>query len=247
MTSFLSKLHKELRSRRLNQLATGEDVLHTVPEERHKTYPRMNRLSLPSPVSLENSLSEVLNKRRSFTSSSTGALTIQEWGTLLGTSLRKHQDSTKRNYPSGGALYPIETYLVIPKFADAGESGVFHYHPTAHALEHLWGLPLDFSVEKLIPNAGGLSAASVLLFTSVWGRSSKKYGDFSYLLALLETGHMSENVLLTATALDLGSRPFAGFDDALAARLLDIDEAFEQSVLAIAIGQETVSSPDSMQ
>jgi len=223
MTSFLHNLHIELRHGRSSRRGASVDDQQDASEGLHKEYPRMHRVVLPPPSHLTKSLSEVLDRRHSFISCTEGPLTIQEWSTLLGTALRKHPNSTKRHYPSGGSLYPIETYLIAPKITDAKESGVFHYHPTAHALEHLTELPTSFDMEKLMPNHGGLSTASVILFTSVWDRSAVKYGDFAYVLALLEAGHMSENVLLTATAMDLGARPLGGFNDVLAVHLLDID------------------------
>jgi SagB-type dehydrogenase family enzyme len=240
MTSFLPNLHSKLRH------AQGDGLypLRDIPIGQHKTYPRMKQLVLPTPLELLNPLSKVLNKRRSFDSCEDGALTVQEWSTLLGAALGKHGNSEKRNYPSGGGLYPIETYLVVHKFADTEESGVFHYNPTAHTLEHLWELPADFDIEKLILNGKDFPSASIIIFTSVWKRSSIKYGDFTYQLALLEAGHMSENVLLTATAINVGARPLAGFDDGLMAGLLDINEKLEQGVLAIAVGQEKVTIID---
>jgi hypothetical protein len=48
---------------------------------------------------------------------------------------------------------------------------------------------------------------------------------------------MSENVLLTGTALLLKLRPFAGFDDAAIAKLLDIDAECEQPVLTITLSK----------
>ena len=62
-----------------------------------------------------------------------------------------------------------------------------------------------------------------------------KYGDFAYTHALLEAGHMSENILLVATALDLLCRPMAGFNDELIPKLLDLDPEEEQPILTIMI------------
>jgi len=64
----------------------------------------------------------------------------------------------------------------------------------------------------------------------VWKRSSPKYGDLAYQHALLEAGHMSENILLVGCALDLEVRPHAGFDDFTTCTTLDLDEEEEQAV-----------------
>ena len=75
--------------------------------------------------------------------------------------------------------------------------------------------------------------STLIVLTGVWGRSSAKYGDFAYLLALLEAGHMSQNILLVATALNLQTRPMMGFDDDIIPQLLDLDPEEEQPVLSI--------------
>ncbi len=73
-----------------------------------------------------------------------------------------------------------------------------------------------------------------MVFTSVWGRSTPKYGEHAYSLALLEAGHMSQNALLVAHALGISARPLGGyFDDELTA-LLDIEPDREQPVHVIA-------------
>jgi SagB-type dehydrogenase family enzyme len=80
-----------------------------------------------------------------------------------------------------------------------------------------------------------LRLSSLIVFTSVWQRSSAKYGDLAYQHALLEAGHMSENILLVGTALGLNLRPYAGFNDERIAELLDLDEDFEQTVHTVTV------------
>jgi SagB-type dehydrogenase family enzyme len=131
-------------------------------------------------------------------------------------------------------LYPIETYLITGALEGHGAS-VFHYEPTVHALERLLELPHDFDMKTLAKRPDSLRVSSLIVFTSVWARSSAKYGDLTYAHALLEAGHMSENILLVSTALGLRTRPMAGFDDALVTNILDLDEDCEQAVHSITI------------
>ncbi len=230
---FISRLHTDLRQTRITHrgvTARAEDV----PAGTYKTYPRMEKVELPKPAEILVPLGKTLHDRRSFSSCADGALTIDEWSTLLGNALQKHE-GIRRHYPSGGGLYPIETYILANQISGSNLSGVFHYRPD-HALEHLWPLPDSSALERCFPKPSSLSRASFVVFTSVWARSSSKYGDFTYLLAHQEAGHMSENILLCATAMKLGIRPLGGFDDARTKELLDLDDT-EQAVLAIAIGR----------
>lgn len=234
--SFLSDLHKDLRGTRFTKRGATHRA-EDVPRGTHKEYPRMERISLPAPEATTMSLSSALSARHSTVrESGTIPLSLQEMSTVLGHALQKHTARLNRNYPSGGALYPIETYIVATMLLD-GKSGIYHYHPTAHALERLWGLPDTFSMRRLVERPEFLSPSVLILFTSVWERSSAKYGDLAYQHALLEAGHMSENVLLLATALGLDARPYAGFNDDMSTELLDLDEHTEQAVHSITLSK----------
>ncbi|HTR18618.1 MAG TPA: SagB/ThcOx family dehydrogenase [Candidatus Paceibacterota bacterium] len=202
----------------------------------------MQQFVLPR-TELQTPLSQALRHRRSFLElRNEGPLSTDDLGAVF-SGLRRHDGSVRRRYPSGGALFPIETYIVSRGIEGAG-SGVFHYHPTEHALERLWDVPTDFSMSDLVRAPEAPAASSIVLFTSVWERSSAKYGDFAYMLALLEAGHLSENILLAASACEIGARPVIGFSDEVALSLLDIDERLEQPVLSIILcrGEDTRSS-----
>ncbi|HEY4527375.1 MAG TPA: SagB/ThcOx family dehydrogenase [Candidatus Paceibacterota bacterium] len=195
----------------------------------------MESIKLPDPMPLPMPLAEAMEKRVSYSGgNSESNLSLEVWGTLLGLALRGRADSIKRNYPSGGALYPVETYVIAHSIGGSAPAA-FHYNPTDHALENLWNLPPDLQIKDLVPARKDLLFSSLIVFTSCWKRSSAKYGNLAYIHALLETGHMSENVLLASTALELKSRPMAGFSDDLLITLLDIDAEHEQPIHSIVI------------
>jgi SagB-type dehydrogenase family enzyme len=203
----------------------------------HKEYPRMDAISLPEPDLGSVSLEEVLRKRHSFFGGNPDTpISLAEISTLLGLSLGKRKDRINRNYPSGGALYPVETYMISNALESVGPA-VFHYNPSKHILEKLWELSSDFIIKDLGKSPPELQFSTLIVFTSVWYRSAAKYGDLAYLHALLEAGHMSENVLLVATALGLGARPYAGFSDTRLTDLLDLNEEDEQPVHTIALSK----------
>ncbi len=233
MTSFLSHLHTDLR----RTLLTHRGATHRtedVPTGMHKRYARMKQIPLPKPAKLGVDLQDAITHRHSsFGGNTCAPLTLQECGTLLG-SLQRRPNSVNRNYPSGGALYPIETYLVSTAL-ESQAPAVFHYNPSDHALECLWSLPEDYDLKQLAAYPESLPPSMLLVFTSVWRRSSTKYGDFTYTVALLEAGHMGENILLVGNALGLNLRPFAGFNDERIAELLDLDESEEQTVHTITV------------
>ena len=242
MTQFISRIHQDLREARAirrGSTHTPDNVLRGL----HKEYPRMPKIALPAPAPLAMRLDEALIKRASFTRAhSARPFTTSELGTLLGHALGM-RTKIARKYPSGGALYPVETYL-IGKVLEDFSPGAFHYHPTAHALEHLWDVAPDFKMTDLTRSPSTPLSQVLLVFTAVWARSSMKYGDWAYHLAMLEAGHMAQNILLTATATQTQARPVGGFDDSIN-ELLDLDLR-EQAIYSILLspGMHTSSADE---
>ncbi len=230
-TKFPFRIHEFLRKGR----QTKHGVTHApdaVAIKLHKEYPRMPRIELPLPP-LSADLSDVLRARKTLHHlTAGGSIDTTQLGSLLGHSLKAHEDG-RRPYPSGGSLYPIETYLV-GRVADMGP-GVFHYHPTSHALEHLWDLEPGFRMQSIFPNEKMEDASHAVIFTSRWFRTTAKYGDFGYLLAVLEAGHLAQNLLLVGTALQVTISPVAAFDDSFVSEALDLTEEVEQPVYALAL------------
>ncbi len=202
-----------------------------------KKYERMPQLSLEDPTTLDISLATAMQKRHSFPTDG-GArlknLTVSDISNLFGLALRAREDGT-RPYPSGGGLYPIETYF-IGALGDALSARVCHYDPEMHALADLWPMPEDIEMEDIFPGTVSVAPACIIL-TGMWGRSGIKYGDFGYYLGMLEAGHIAQNILLTATALDMRTRPIGGFEDDTISGILDIDKNVEQCVYVITVGK----------
>lgn len=209
-----------------------------------KEYPRMSRIVLPR-NDIKMSLSDALNKRYSCRDFDSAPLTKEIVGALLGNAIgipaasSAHQAGAKassRPYPSGGALYPIETY-VIAQHVEHIPRGAYHYHAPSHALENLWEVPSPLNI-FLAQAEWANNAHVIILLTGVWERNYAKYNDFGYLLGVLEAGHMAQNVLLAASALHISACPLGGFNDGAVSDILDLDEK-EQPVYAIAIGTKT--------
>ena len=70
-----------------------------------------------------------------------------------------------------------------------------------------------------------LGGADVLLcITGVFARHERKYGAGGYRMLVAEAGHISQNLILAATALNLHARPFGGVYDSLINELLGLTE-----------------------
>lgn len=174
------------------------------------------------------------------------ALARQDFDALLntgcgatGTVAREGREVRLRAYPSSGALYAVEIYPVV--FAVEGlEPAVYRYRAVDNVLEEVRsGLDPGRIVGAMLPVERGMvaGAAAMICLTGFFLRHEHKYGQGGYRMMIAEAGHLSQNLILAATALGLCARPFGGVFDSLLNRELGIDEAEEQFLLAVLVGR----------
>jgi SagB-type dehydrogenase family enzyme len=141
-----------------------------------------------------------------------------------------------RRHPSGGALYPIETH-VVTVWVEHLPSATYRYLPLAHALSRRAAAPSPVDLAQWIPDLpAGDTAAVVLLCMDLARPSLRRYGGKAYRLALLEAGHIAQNLVLVATALGLAGRPLCGFDDEALAAAAGLAYPAEVVVYAVGFG-----------
>jgi SagB-type dehydrogenase family enzyme len=145
----------------------------------------------------------------------------------------------RRSVPSGGALYPLEIYPAV-RNVDGLASGLYHYDPLKHALEVIREEDLDDRLRALLvrrpelPDSAG-SCGVVVFIAGIFWRTRFKYAVRGYRLALLEAGHVAQNMLLVAEALGLSAYPNVAFWDRQVDGFLGLDgvnESVFYSVLA---------------
>lgn len=116
----------------------------------------------------------------------------------------------KKLTPSGGGLHPTEAY-VIAQHVDGIAPGLYHYHPVAHALEPIAAMSRDavrtFADAALAGQRYFAGAHAIVAMASRFGRSFWKYRDHAkgYRAIVLDVGHLSQTLYLSATELGLGA------------------------------------------
>jgi len=143
-----------------------------------------------------------------------------------------------RAYPSSGALYAVEVYPVVLR-VEGLEPAVYHYRAVESALEVVRpGLDRDRLVAAALPVEREMvaGAAVMVCLAGVFPRHERKYGEGGYRMLVAEAGHVSQNLILAATALGLSARPFGGVFDDLLNQDLGLDVAEEQFLLAVLVG-----------
>lgn len=163
------------------------------------------------------SLEESIAKRRSIREFSSKPLPIEQIGQLLWAAqgiTEKHRGL--RSAPSAGALYPLETYVVLP-------AGIYHYNAERHELKRIkeGDRRLELQKAALDQEAVG-SAPAVFVFAAMYERTAEKYRDRASRYVPSEAGHACQNMLLQATAQNLAGVPVGAFDDMRVAEIVKL-------------------------
>ena len=142
-----------------------------------------------------------------------------------------------RAVPSGGALYPLELYAAVLRVDGLG-NGLYHFDPLRPGLAVVRDALGSEEVALLSTYPEIVRCCAALIFVAcVFGRTRFKYGLRGYRFALLEAGHVGQNVLLAATALGLGAVPLGGFYDRPTDEFLGLDGVNESTLYTLAVGK----------
>ncbi len=142
-----------------------------------------------------------------------------------------------RASPSAGALYPIETYLVIHNVEEV-ESGIYHYGVQNHELEELnKGDFRDRVARAALDQDMAFSASVVFIWTAVFQRSKWKYDQRAYRYIYLDAGHIAQNLALAAVSLNLGTCQIGALYDEEVNALINVDGEKESVVYMSVVGQ----------
>ncbi len=142
-----------------------------------------------------------------------------------------------RMVPSAGARHPFETYLIIHR-VEGLDTGIYRYLPLTHQLL------LISSPQRLAECAaeagGGQSflgdCAAVFVWACMPYRAEWRYRQRAHKLALLDVGHIGQNLYLACEAIGCGTCAVAAYDQLAFDRLLGLDGQDEMTVYLATIG-----------
>ncbi len=167
------------------------------------------------------SIEETLLKRRSVRDYTGEPLTLQEVSQLLWAAQGITDPRGFRTAPSAGALYPLETYLIVGDVENLTQ-GVYRYEPATHKLVRV----LDSDLRAELASAAGQpwvkEGAINIVFTAIYERTTRKYGDRGIRYVHMEVGHAAQNVYLQAVALSLGTVGIGAFGDDQVKEILNL-------------------------
>lgn len=236
------KYHRETKYYRDRMEGHGLDW--SKKPEVYKEYPNSEKIELPviNPNKLpwKKTLDEAIRARRSIRQFSKGSISLGQLSYLLWASTgiqRSEMGSAYRTAPSAGALYPIETYLIINNVKNV-DNGIYHYSIRTHQLEELKIGEFRFDITKAaLGQRMCMSCAVVFIHTAIIYRSKWKYRERGYRYIYMDAGHIAENLGLTAAALDLGACHVGALFDDEVNEILGVDGKEETAIYLTVVGR----------
>gem|GEM_PF-61620 len=202
----------------------------------------------PSNIHLGSmSVREAIAARRSARDFTEAALSLEELSYLLwatqGVTAVQRDDAGAivqrfRAAPSGGARYPLETYLAINRVAGLA-AGLYRYLPNDHQLVLVREDPqLGAQVQAAcygMPAVGG--AAVVFIWAAVPYRAEWKYTYLAHRMIAMEAGHVCENLYLAAESCGTGCCAALSYHQPRMDELLGIDGEEEFAIYIASVGK----------
>lgn len=184
----------------------------------------------------------VLN-RKSIRNFSGASITDQELSDLL---ILSYSTNRHKSTPSGGGFYPLRVYFLLRLKTESLSPGLYFYNHEKSCIVKVSELPLlKDEYFEVVLGAPMYNSSSVVIFVGCdFNLVTKKYANRAYRMALLEAGHLCQNVYLCTSKTELGVVEYGGWNDEVLEFLLDIKDKniLILSTLFIGHKQENSSS-----
>ncbi|MBC8165174.1 MAG: SagB/ThcOx family dehydrogenase [Bryobacteraceae bacterium] len=236
--------HENSKTSELDMLATGQlSATKGSPSEPlgFHDYPSV---ALPDNLSpLDLSVGHAIQLRFTPRELERVAIPLQDLSTILYCAYGVSRDPSETDWqrplhtvPSAGAAYPLELFF-YSRSIEGLSPGLYYYNSVEHHVVRLREGDHTAKIASFLVNKAHSVGASIVLFVgAMLQKSISKYGDRGYRFALLEAGHLGQNVSLCCTALSLGCIHIGGYFDSKLDDWLGLDGMFQSAVYVIAIG-----------
>jgi len=229
----------ELKMKRLIIFLITISLVSTFALAQRRNRRTQKIIQLPQPrLTGSMSLEQALVTRRSVREFLNRNLNYSQLGQLAwaGQGITE-ENAGLRTAPSAGAIYPVTLYF-------ATEQGLFVYKPQGHTLDQVENKDIraDLSKAALNQSAVADAACDIIIAGSV-KQVGAKYGRNGRTFAVLEAGHIAQNIHLQAVALGLGSVPVGAFEDGTVRKTCRMPRELEPFYI-IPVGYPAVSGPE---
>ena len=188
-------------------------------------------MKLPDPKTKGTaSVEQAISQRRTVRSFKSDPLDLNQISQLLW-SLQgiTANGGFKRAAPSAGALYPMDVYAVVGSNSIKQlDAGVYHHKPQGHLLSFVTGDDLRVPLAKASLSQIWMARAPInVVITAEYQRVAVKYRKRGVRYAMIEAGHIGQNLFLQAEALGLKAGIVGAFRDNEIIRVLKIPTSHE--------------------
>lgn len=201
-----------------------------------------------SAVPMQNDLTALIRDRRSarvYTQEnmSQAQLSFLLWATQGVKAVRGKKYATLRTVPCGGARHEFETYLLVQQ-VEGLQPGAYHYLPMEHALEYLGEVAdLPETITESLSGQAWAGKANVVFYWAMTAyRAEWRYGIYAHRVALIDAGHVGQNLYLACTGVGLGTCGVAAFSHEKTCDIFKLDGDEEYVVYTAPVG--TISDSD---
>lgn len=180
------------------------------------------------------SLEKAIKQRRTVRSFKNKSISNQHFSQILWSAQGITDDrGFKRAAPSGGALYPSDVYAVVGKnCVETFSSGVYHYNPSNHSVTTVAEGDRRSAVANASLRQMWIEDAPVIfVVTAEYDRICTKYGKRGIRYALIEMGHIGQNIFLQSQALGLEAGIVGAFNDSAVADVVGVEKNHEPLVI----------------
>jgi SagB-type dehydrogenase family enzyme len=199
----------------------------------------------PEQFSLGNmSLIETIGNRRSRRNFTQESLTLEELSFLLWVTqgvekLIRNGLVTIRTVPSGGAMHPFETYLLINR-ANGISPGLYRYLALNHKLLKLYseGVDLPSRINEASNGQNFIGESAVVFIWTVRPyRTEWRYGEDSLKDILISVGHVCQNLYLACESIGAGTCAIVAYNQKLLDSFVGVDGEDEIALYLAPVGR----------
>jgi len=199
---------------------------------------------------LNNNILQVFAQRKSSRAYTNEPVTLMEMSFLLWAQqgirgIRGKKYATLRTVACGGARHEFECYIAVMN-VEGLKGGLYHYLPMTHEVE-LLSEPsqLADSVSTALTGQTWCGKSSAVFFYSmVPYRAEWRYSTSAHRVALIDAGHITQNLYVACSALNLGTCAIAALDTDACDQLFGLDGQEEFIFYAATLGNISESNKD---
>ncbi|HEU5140055.1 MAG TPA: SagB/ThcOx family dehydrogenase [Bacillales bacterium] len=176
----------------------------------------------------------IIARRSSKSINQDQTLNKRDLGTFLKWSIGcLETEKDRRTYPSAGSLYPNRFFVEVKQVPSLG-AGLYEYLPEHHALTQV-SENVDIESALVQPD---IDFNFCVVVAADFDYAIDQYGERGYRFCLLEAGHMVQNMMLVAAAMDKAIAPIGGFKDKIVNQDVLPDKKSLSALYLVPVGQE---------